>query len=99
LAVRGAKSALPMLITATGDKDESIRAKAFDALGTLAGPDDLSKLLDLLAKANGNSAQPQAESAVVSVSQKVPDANARAKAVLAALAASKDEKVRASLTN
>jgi HEAT repeat protein len=98
LATRGAKSALPALYTATGDSDEGIRAKAFDALGTLAGPGDLTKLIDLLAKINGNSAQPQAESAVVAVSQKVPDGTARAKAVLDALSASKDEKVRASYT-
>ena len=98
LATRGAKSALPALYTATGDSDEGIRAKAFDALGTLAGPDELTKLIGLLAKINGNSAQPQAESAIVAVSQKVPDSNARAKAVLDALSASKDKKVRASYT-
>lgn len=98
LATRGAKSALPMLFKATEDSDESIRAKAFDALGTLAGPDELPQLIALVEKMNGNSAQPQAENAVVAVSQKASDANARAKAVLDALSASKDEEVRTSLT-
>lgn len=92
LATRGAKSALPMLFKATEDSDESIRAKAFDALGTLAGPDELPQLIALVEKMNGNSAQPQAESALVAVSQKAADANARAKAVLDAFSASKDEK-------
>ncbi|NUM52125.1 MAG: HEAT repeat domain-containing protein [Candidatus Hydrogenedentes bacterium] len=98
LAARGAKAALPALYESTGDTDEGIRANAFDALGTLAGPGELPKLVDLLAKMNGNSAQPQAESAVVAVSQKVDDSGARAKAVLDALDASRDEKVRTSYT-
>lgn len=98
LSTRGAKIALPALFDATGDPNDGIRAKAFDALGTLAGPDELPKLLDLVVRMNGNSAQPQAESAVVAVSQKVPDSKARATATLAALDAAEDEKVRASLT-
>jgi len=99
LAVRGATSSIPMLLKATEDSDESIQVKAFDALGALGGPGELPALIDLLAKKAGSGVQSQAEAAVVAVSQKVPQADARAQAILGALSAAKDEKVRASLTN
>jgi len=99
LAVRGATSALPALMSATDDADAAIQEKALDALGALAGPGELPALIDILAKKSGSPVQSRAEAAVIAVSQKVPQADARAATVLGALGASKDEKVRASLTN
>lgn len=37
LAARGARTALPALLAAATDPDETIRAKSFDALGVLGG--------------------------------------------------------------
>lgn len=99
LAARGAKSALPALFAAADDSEAEIRSKAFDALGVLAGPEDLPRLVELHAKKIGDSSQQAAESALVAVSQKLPEAGARATAVLNAIDNAQDEKTRASLVS
>lgn len=95
-AAAGAKDTL--LAIAAKDSDDAVKAKAYDALTTVAWPDDLPDLLELLVQANGTGVQQQAESTVVAVSQKVTEPNERASAVLKGLAGVRGKpEVRASL--
>ncbi|GMU92775.1 MAG: hypothetical protein AMXMBFR4_18330 [Candidatus Hydrogenedentota bacterium] len=101
LGARAAADAKGTLLTvAAKDPDDAVKAKAYDALSTIAGPGDLPALLDLLVSANGTAVQQQAESTVVAVSQKMAEQNERAIAVLKALADVRGKpEVRASLVS
>jgi HEAT repeat protein len=89
-----------LLALAAKDPDDAVKAKAYDALSIIAWPGDLPALLDLLIFANGTGVQPQAESTVVAVSQKVAEGNERASAVSKALEATRGKpEVRASLVS
>ena len=50
LQKRGARKHLDVLHTAAADKDKAVRAAAFKALKTLAGPDQVPAMLELLLK-------------------------------------------------
>jgi hypothetical protein len=100
LAARGARSAVPVLLEEARGPDATVRASALDALGILARDEELPALLDLLVKLNGDSAQPQAEGAVVAVAQKIPAQQGRAKPVMKKFASSRGKtSVEASFYN
>ncbi|MCC6489628.1 MAG: HEAT repeat domain-containing protein [Candidatus Hydrogenedentes bacterium] len=85
MAVRGAVSAVPYLLESALDADSAVRTHAFDALGALGSAEQLSALMDLLVKMNGNEAQTAAENAIVAVVQKSDPATQPAAPVIATL--------------
>ncbi|MBI5095388.1 MAG: HEAT repeat domain-containing protein, partial [Candidatus Hydrogenedentes bacterium] len=98
LAARNAADSDRVLLMATSDPDESVRAEAFTALGALSKPDQLPALTDRLVNVQGEKARAEAETAVVNVAQKITTENTRASAVLTKLPAVKsDAKAQASL--
>jgi HEAT repeat protein len=66
-------AAIPALFTAAGDADAKVRVAAIKRLGELAGPDQLSGLLDLLAKAASPEDMEAVEQALSAVSLKAAD--------------------------
>ena len=89
LADRRCLAATPALLAEAGGDDGKVATAAFKALGVLASPKDLPAMLKLLPTTKG--AASRAETAVVLVAAKTPDA------VLAALASAHQPAERASL--
>jgi HEAT repeat protein len=85
LASRRAKGQVGQVLAATSDADASVRQAALKALGGVASPADLPRLIDLLLKAQDGREQAEAVGAVVAVSQRIADPEKRAEPVLAAM--------------
>lgn len=85
LAARRCRPAVPALFTASEDQDEIVRVAAFDALGSLAGEDDLTALVARLLNVEGSDARQAAENAVVETAARIADPSQRADPVLAVL--------------
>lgn len=78
-AERCTESAKPRLFTAARDQNSSIAQEAIRALQLVAGSQDMSAMVDLLA----DSPSSAMENAVVVVAEKIPDRNHRSAALLA----------------
>ncbi|MHC4249097.1 MAG: HEAT repeat domain-containing protein [Planctomycetota bacterium] len=87
LVARDAKSAVRALFVQTSAGDKGTRAAAFKALGWLAGPEDLPRLLQLLVGLEGDGGRKEAELAAVRVSRKITDDASRGDAALRAFRA------------
>ncbi|NQT53505.1 DUF1080 domain-containing protein, partial [bacterium] len=85
LASRQAKAHLDTVMKATADKDANVRTAAVKAIGVLAEPTVLPRLVELLLGAESSRERTTITRVLVGLAAKVPDANARAGAVLAAL--------------
>ncbi|NQT50942.1 HEAT repeat domain-containing protein [bacterium] len=95
LADRGCTAATAALLRQAAHDDAAVAKGAFRALGLLASPEDLPAMVKLLVAAK--SAQAQAETAIVLVAERMPDASKRADAVLDGLASAREPAVRAAL--
>jgi HEAT repeat protein len=73
IARRRTASAIPALFDAAGDSDPNMRTAAVKKLGELAGPADLSRLLDLLGRATSPEDLEATEQALSAVSLKAAD--------------------------
>ncbi len=94
LADRRAVASVDTVFSLTASKDRSVSIAATKALGKLAGPDDLSRLIDLMLNARGPRQQSQASKVVVRLCLQNDDVQARAKPLLAAMKdASTDQKI------
>jgi HEAT repeat protein len=71
LAARDSAAARPLILKMAEDADDSVRAASFDALGVLSDGSAVPELAQLVIKMTGNSAQQQAENALVAVAQKI----------------------------
>ena len=94
---RGTEAAVPALLDQAAGDDSEVQMAAFKALGRLAGPADLPKVVGRLVSLKGDAARPAAERAVIEVAQKAPDAAGCAAPVLAALEKADGAGVQASL--
>ncbi len=85
LATRRALDTLPDLLVAASDSDPVVRAAAMTALGQIAGPDAIAGMLTGVLKAKPGSERVAAEKTVMFVCARIPEADARATPVLAAM--------------
>lgn len=93
---RGIAGSVPVLIKAVQDSDGRVRAEAIKALRTLAGPENLTGLIELQLAASGGD-RGELEKTVVAVAGKMPEVKGRAAKVLAAMPEVKDTDARCSL--
>jgi HEAT repeat protein len=84
-APRGARTALPELLRATADPDQTVRIAALEALASLADADQLPVILERLGKAADSAERDAAVKAAVAAARARPDAKARATPLIAAL--------------
>ena len=86
LAARRAKAQIDPVFAQTKDADESVRVAAVEALGNLAGENDLPRLIRLLLAAQSDAERAAAEKVVTSTAVRIPGPQNRADLILAALA-------------
>jgi len=84
-APRGARTALPELLKATADPDQTVRIAALEALASLADADQLPVILERLGKATDSAERDAAVKAAVAAARAPPDAEARTTPLIAAL--------------
>lgn len=85
LGDRRAKESVPALLLAAKDKDETVRAQAYTALGRLAAADHLKPVVELLAVEQSAAARAEGEKAALSVLSRNSDPSVSAATVLSAL--------------
>jgi type 1 glutamine amidotransferase/HEAT repeat protein len=85
-------AAAPLLLEAASDVDPSVASEAFSGLSTIAGPDVLPGMVDLLLNSSNDTAREAAMSAIVKVAAKKDSDEAGA--VLAALEANKADSMK-----
>jgi HEAT repeat protein len=83
---RRVASATPILLKAAADADESIRLAAWKALRETAGPQDCPAMVALVVQAKTAGELAAAESAVAALGARMPDRDAAAEALAAAMA-------------
>jgi HEAT repeat protein len=93
---RNIVSAVPLLLNTAKDADPTVRMESIKALRNLAGPDDMTALVELQMAASGAD-RTELEKTVVAVAKKIPADKNPAKAVLDALPKAKDLDTRSSL--
>ncbi len=84
-APRGAKSALPELLKAADDPEETVRVAALESLASLADADQLPVIVARLGKAANDTERDAAVNAAVTVARRNADAAARTAPLIAAL--------------
>ncbi|NOZ22022.1 MAG: DUF1080 domain-containing protein [Planctomycetes bacterium] len=85
LSKRRAKAHVEVAFTATKDEDSAVRRAAIKALGDIASPEHLPRLIDLMITTKSSSERKAARDAIASVAKRIPDPEKRAEALLAAL--------------
>jgi len=85
------------MVAEAASSDQNAARAAFKALGVLAGAEELPAMVKLLSSVAAGANASQAETAIVAVAARVPEASKRADAVLAALASAKQPATRTSL--
>lgn len=86
VAARHYRAGVPSLFEATRDEQTSVQVAAFEALGSLAGPDELPQLIDRLAEALVPEVREAADNAVVATALRIEPPDQRARPLLARLA-------------
>ncbi len=97
LADRRSEGILDELLAEARAEDPAVAVAAMKALGRLAEGDDAPALIAALLETRSSRARSAGERALVTVCRGIPDADARADAVLAAYAKAEDPADRASL--
>jgi HEAT repeat protein len=80
---RKAVIAIAVLLKEAGGKDAQVRMAAFNGLKTLAGPEHIPGMMAALLRTDKGKARTQAELAIATVAQQIPNPEKRAGAVLA----------------
>jgi HEAT repeat protein len=93
---RNIKIAVPVLMKTAKDADAKVRIESIKALRALAGPQDISALIELQLAAAGND-RGELEKTVVVVAHKTPEDKGQSQAVLAALPSTEDVEAKCSL--
>ena len=96
LADRNAVIAVDPVLAATKDKDAKVQRAAFKALGSLASPEYLSRVVSLVGSLNNEASRKDAERAVVYIVAKIPDKSMRAGTVIKVLEREKNIETRCS---
>ncbi|HWB12324.1 MAG TPA: HEAT repeat domain-containing protein [Pirellulales bacterium] len=95
LSTRRATDAMPVFLTASLDDDGQVRRAAMNALGQLAGPDQLAAMIQAVLKAEKGFERDAAERNVAAVCGRIGNEDERADALIAAIdkvdAAQRDE--------
>jgi HEAT repeat protein len=84
LAVRRASGEMPVLLAASLDDDARVRSAAMNALGQLAGPEQLRAMIPAVLKAQKGGERDAAERNVAAVCARIENQDQRADALLAA---------------
>ena len=85
LAERGISEAVPTLYSAAEDQASRVRRAAIQSLGTLGGPEDLSRLVGMLLKPVDTGDRGVLERAITTIAGRMSDREARTEAVVDAL--------------
>ncbi len=85
LSARRATAQREPVFAQTKDADESVRVAAISALGNLADPSDLPRLIDLASTVASDGEASAAQKVVVSTAKQIAEPEQRADAILAAL--------------
>jgi hypothetical protein len=85
------------LLKTSTEKDASVRRESIKVLKTIAGPNDLPALVELLLGVQSSADRREAEKTVTAVAHKINDESRQAEAVLAALPSVEDVTTRSSL--
>ncbi|HVW39523.1 MAG TPA: HEAT repeat domain-containing protein, partial [Pirellulales bacterium] len=85
LAARRAASEMPALLAASIDDDARIRSAGMNALGQLAGPEQLAAMIPAVLKAQKGPERDAAERSVAAVCARIENEDARAKSLIAAI--------------
>jgi HEAT repeat protein len=93
---RNIKASVPVLMKTAKDADAKVRIESIKALRALAGPQDISSLIELQLAASGND-RGELEKTVVAAAKKIPEDKGQAEKVLAALPLAKDVDAKCSL--
>jgi len=97
LGRRNVRAAVETLFQTARDPDRKVRTESIKALASLAGPENLPALVDLLINAQSTSERTEAEKTIVAVAHKIEQTGRRASSVLARLPSVKDIKARCAL--
>ena len=84
------RAAVPLLLSAAGDPDVQVRAAALTALGKTIGPDHLPVLMERVSKAEDGAEVSAAVKALGAASQRMPDVEACAQQLVAAMTSAPD---------
>jgi HEAT repeat protein len=94
---RDIQSAAPLLVKTAANPNPEVRMESWKVLKVVAGPDQTSKLVDLLVQIKETRERNEAVKTVSAVAMKIADENERAQAVLAAVPAVNDVSIKSSL--
>jgi len=94
---RNIVSGVGSLLKTAKDPDDSVRAESLRVLKTVAGPESMPALVDLLLNLQSESDRSEAEKTIAAVAHKIERSKGQSAAVLAVLASVKDVNKRASL--
>jgi len=94
---RNIRAGVGTLLKTAKDADRAVRIASLRTLKTVAGPEDLPALVELLLGLESSSDRDEAQKTVAAVAHKIEDKNRQADAVLAALPSAKDTRGRCSL--
>ncbi len=90
-------SATPVLLQAARDNDEDVRLAAFQAMKTMAEPEHLNALIELLLQTKSEEERSELEKTVAAVAQRIPAPEQRHAATLAAMPRATNLEAKASL--
>jgi len=97
LASRKASDYLEQIITASADKEESVRVASLKSLGTLGTDDTVAGLVDALISSQSESERKEAEKTISSILDRSKDKEAAGEPVLKALSRKMDAEPRCAL--
>ncbi len=97
LGQRNAKEAATEILALANSDDNKIRRESIKALKTVAGPEHLNTLVEILVNAKNNTDRKEAEKSVIAVAKQEPNASKRTKSLLANYNSSSDDKLKASI--
>lgn len=90
LALRNAKVHVDVIFGQVGDENESVSVASLKALGTLAGPEDMQRLVDLFVKAKTPRQRSAGQRTVVLIAKQMPQGRDRTADLLNVLDQSND---------
>jgi HEAT repeat protein len=90
---------VPMLLDTAKDSDRKVRIESLRVLKVVAGPEQLSALVELLINAKSPSDRTEAQKTIAAIAHRIEDKNRQAESVLAALPSVKETTARCSLLN
>ena len=97
ISQRNIKGALDTLLTTTADPSSRVQLESFKVLTTVAGPEQIEKLVALLTGVKNRTVRSEAERTVAATAANIEDKSEKTAAVMAALEKSDDVDVKSSL--